>query len=103
MSLAPFAAIEARVNGVAFARLANAQVSIAGGPAFGGIFEDAYATGAVGALGMASTQPVVVAPMALVPHESVGMQLVVNGTSYVIGAAEPDGAGAMRLLLENVL
>ncbi len=103
MSLAPFAALEARVNSAVFARLPNAEVSIDGAPAFGGIFDDGAAVGSVGSLGMADTRPSVLVPGAQVPVAPVGLGAVVNGVAYVIGAVEPDGVGCIRLLLEVAL
>lgn len=103
MPIAPFAALEARANSAAFARLSNAEVSIDGGPAFGGIFEDAYSIGGVGVLGMASSQPVVMVPKAQVVGDVTGLPILVNGVAYVIGTPEPDGFGAVRLLLEVAL
>lgn len=100
MSLAPFAALESRVNNAVFARLANAEVSIDGGSAFGGIFDDGYAPGAVGPLGMSSSQPLVVVPADRVPAQPVGVATTVNGVAYVVAAAEPDGVGSIRLVLE---
>lgn len=100
MSLAPFASLEARVNNAVFTRLANAEVSIAGGPLFGGIFADGSAVGSVGALGMATTDPSVMVPSAQVPLAPVGQAITVHGVPYVIAAAEPDGVGATRLALE---
>ncbi len=100
MSLAPFAAIESRVNAAVFARLANAEVSIDGGPLVAGIFDAEYAVGSVGDLGMASSSPAVLVPDAAVPSAPVGKPVTVRDVAYVIGAAEPDGVGATRLLLE---
>lgn len=101
--VAPFAALESRVNNAVFARLANADVSIAGGPLFGGIFDDGYAAGSVGIVGMATSAPSVLAPSALVPAAPVGQAITVRGVAYVIASAEPDGTGATRLVLEAVL
>lgn len=100
MSLAPFAALESRVNNAVFTRLANAEVSIDGGSAIGGIFDDGYALGAVGPLGMSSSQPSVAVPSAQVPEHPVGKAITINGVDYVVAAVEPDGVGSTRLLLE---
>ncbi len=100
MSLAPFAALEARVNNAVFARLANAEVSIDGGSAIGGIFDDGYALGAVGPLGMGSSQPSVAVPSSQVPAQPVGKAITVNGVAYLVAAVEPDGVGSVHLLLE---
>jgi hypothetical protein len=100
MSLAPFAALESRVNNAVFARLANAEVSIEGGSAFGGIFDDGYALGSVGQLGMGASKPSVAVPSAQVPVEPAGKAITVNGVAYLVAAVEPDGVGSTRLLLE---
>lgn len=100
MSIAPFAALESRVNNAVFTRLANAEVSIDGGSAIGGIFDDGYALGSVGPLGMSSSQPSVAVPSAQVPAQPVGKAITVNGVAYLVAAVEPDGVGSTRLLLE---
>lgn len=100
MSIAPFAALESRVNNAVFARLANAEVSIEGGSAFSGIFDDGYALSAVGPLGMGTSKPSVAVPSAQVPMEPSGKAITVNGVAYLVAAVEPDGVGSTRLLLE---
>lgn len=100
MSLTPFAALESRVNNAVFSRLANAAVSIDGGDAFSGIFDDGYTVGGVGPLSMGSSSPAVLVPSAQVPAAPVGKPITVNGVAYLVAASEPDGVGATRLLLE---
>lgn len=100
MTLAPFAALESRLNSAVFARIANAEVSIDGGAAFGGIFDDGYAVGSVGPLGMAGAQPAVLVPADQVPAAPVGRPIAVRGVAYTVAAVEPDGTGCARLLLE---
>lgn len=100
MALTPFAALESRVNNAVFARLANASVSINGAQAVAGILDDGVAVGAVGPLGLATSQPSVMVPSAAVPAYAVGLQVSVNGIAYLIAASEPDGVGITRLLLE---
>ncbi|MDO8778100.1 MAG: hypothetical protein Q7K57_57160 [Burkholderiaceae bacterium] len=74
-----------------------------------GIFDSAYALGAVGPFGMASSQPTLTLPTASVPANPVGLPVVVTSylvglpvvlTSYLVAAHEPDGTGISRLLLE---
>lgn len=101
MSLAPFAALESRVNNAVFARLANALVSVDGGQAVGGIFDDAYALATVGAMGMATSVPSVLVAADVVPANAHGLPVLVNGTAYVIVGSEPDGVGSTRLVLER--
>lgn len=100
MTLSPFAALESRLNSAVFKRLANAEVSVNGAEAVGGIFDNGYAVGAVGPLGMGGTQPSVVLMGSAVPAQPVGLTVSVSGVDYVIANAEPDGAGTTRLLLE---
>ena len=64
------------------------------------MFDNGYASGDVGVLGMASTQPAITLATADVPASPVGMAAVCNGTAYTIAAHEPDGTGISRLLLE---
>ena len=100
MSIAPFAALEGRVNNAVFARLSNAEVSIAGAPVFGGIFDDESVVGGVGPIGMATSQPCVSVPAGMVPSSPVGMPIAVNGVDYLVAASRPDGAGSVMLVLE---
>lgn len=65
-----------------------------------GIFDAAYALGQVG-IGMASTQPTYTLPTASVVGEPVGQALVIGAVTYIVAAAEPDGTGITRLLLER--
>lgn len=101
MTTAPFAALESRLNSAVFKRLANAEVSFNGAAAVGGIFDNGYAVGAVGPLGMGGAEPSVVLPDSAVPAQPVGLTVAVNGVAYVVANAEPDGSGATRLLLES--
>lgn len=77
-----------------------ADTATLGGVAVTGIFDNAFALGSVGAFGMASTQPVLTLATASVPATPVGTTCVVDGTSYVVTAHEPDGTGLSRLMLE---
>lgn len=99
MSLAPFAALESRLNGAVLKRLANATATI-GGAVVPGIFDNGYALGNVGMSGMASTQPVFTLNTDALAGEVVGKTIHVNGGSYLVAAHEPDGTGMSRLLLE---
>ena len=64
------------------------------------IFENAYALGNAGILGMAGTQPAIVLPTAQVPASPIGAAVSVNATAYLVAAHEPDGTGISRLMLE---
>jgi len=71
-----------------------------GGNAVRGIFDNAYATGGVGMLGMATTQTALTLASADVPADPVGASVLVGSAVYVVAASEPDGTGITRLLLE---
>lgn len=85
----------------------NVGVSIAtvGGVAGLGVqFDNGYALGNVGLMGMASSQPAIVLPTAQVPAEPVATSVVITageGTgSYTVAEHQPDGTGISRLVLE---
>ena len=65
------------------------------------IFDNGYALGDVGMVGISGSQPVLTVRSASVPASPVGLAAVVGGVSYVVAAAEPDGTGLSRLLLER--
>lgn len=97
---APFAALEARVNQSVFSRLANAQADFGGGlvPV---IFDNAYAHGGVGPIGMAGTQPMATLKTADVPANPIGQTVTINAIAYAIAEHQPDGAGVSTLFLER--
>lgn len=64
------------------------------------IFDNGYAAGAVGVIGVASSQPSLTLATASVPANPVGSAVVVSGASYLVAAHEPDGTGMSLLLLE---
>lgn len=68
------------------------------------IFDDGFERASIGAYGMATAQPAITLPSAKVPAEPVGQSVtvLVGGVQrgYVVAAAEPDGTGVTRLLLE---
>ena len=66
------------------------------------IFDNSYALGSVGLLGMASAQPSITLPTASVPASPNGAVVVVGAVSYLVAGHEPDGTGISRLLLEVV-
>ena len=96
---AAFASLEARANAAVMRTLSNATASVGGGEPVPGIFESSYAVGTVG-LGMAGTQPSFTTAAHFVPSAPEGTSLDCGGVSYVIAAAEPDGSGMTRLILE---
>ena len=99
--LNPFATVEQSIDAAVQAMLANALVSVDGGQAVGGIFDDAYALATVGAMGMATSAPSVLVAADVVPANAHGLPALVNGTAYVIVGSEPDGVGSTRLVLER--
>lgn len=66
----------------------------------GAIFDNGYAQGGVGGLGMASSQPMLTLPTANVPAQPQGLPVVVGSTSYLVAGHEPDGTGISVLMLE---
>ncbi len=76
------------------------QTVTVGGASVSAIFDNGYALGSVGPIGMASSQPMLTLATANVPASPVGTAVVVAGTNYTVGAHEPDGTGISRLMLE---
>jgi hypothetical protein len=71
-----------------------------GGVVVSAIFDNGYALGSVGPIGMASSQPMLTLATASVPANPVGTAVVVGAVNYTIGAHEPDGTGISQLMLE---
>jgi hypothetical protein len=67
------------------------------------IFDNGYSAGAVGIMGVASTQPMLSIATSLVPASPVGKSAVVNGLAYTVAAHEPNGTGISALYLERTL
>lgn len=98
---APFAALMARANGVAAARLAD-TVGLLDGVAVAGIFEEAFAD----IDGLGTVSPVVFVPSAAATHVEQGRSQFVrgnllDGTVYRVAGIEPDGAGMTLLRLRR--
>ncbi len=93
----PFAALEARVNAGVFARLANATADFGGGNVVDGIFEDEY----IAALGIESSGPRFSCLVSALPAGYRSASPVIRGAAYVVGEANPDGAGMTTLILEK--
>ena len=70
------------------------------GTAVVGVYDNGYALGAAGMLGVASTQPTLTLPTAQVPANPVGQPVAVAGKSYLVAEHQPDGTGISRLFLE---
>ena len=79
----------------------SVPVTLPGGSVVQGIFDNGYAQASVGATGMASAQPSLTLPSALVPANPVGKMVAVGGLSYTIAHREPDGTGVDVLSLEK--
>jgi hypothetical protein len=73
-----------------------------GGASVSAIFDNGYALGSVGPIGMSSSQPMLTLPTANVPANPVGTAVVVGAANYTVGAHEPDGTGVSQLMLEAV-
>lgn len=100
----PFATLQDSTNRAVIAALANATVTIAGqsSPA---VFDDAYSAGEMGGGamgGMANTQPTLMIDSSLLPQDYDGQEILVNDEPYLIAAAQPDGMGLSRIMLEKV-
>lgn len=78
-----------------------AEGATLGGNAVQGIFDNAYAAGDVGLLGMASTAPAFTLASASLVGDPIGLTLLLDsGAVYKVAAHEPDGTGLSRLILE---
>lgn len=100
MGLAPFAAIETRINAAVGARLSNAIATFNGGDEFGVIFDrlpvqtiDGYAE---------SVGPQAAFDIARAPGLVYGSVLVIDGVDYsVTGGLEPDRSGWVTVQLRK--
>lgn len=97
MSLAPFAALESRLNGAVQKRLANATAVHNGGAPFGVLFgrtpADPFGTGAVD-----SARHDVSFVAANAPGLAEGGTLVIDGAAYIVATSvQPDAGGWVTL------
>lgn len=93
MSLAPFAALESRLNSAVQKRLANATATYQGGAPFGVLFDrtpaDPFGNGAVDSAGYSAA---FVAANA--PGLAEGGTLVIDGVNYTVASGvQPDAGG----------
>jgi hypothetical protein len=101
--LAPFAAIEQRVNDATMRRLSNAQATAT--TKFGEvitlpvIFDNAYAD-ALGGFAE-SSGPSALVQSALVQDLVHGSQIEISARTWAIVEIQPDGTGMTRLVLEK--
>ena len=97
MSLAPFAALESRLNGAVQKHIANATATYQGGASFGVLFDrtpaDPFGNGAVDA---AAYSAGFVAANA--PGLAEGSTLVIDGVAYTVASGvQPDAGGWVTL------
>lgn len=95
--VAPFAALEARVNAAVFAKLANATADFGSGVLVDGIFREQYAE-SFGIL--PNDSPTFEAGSASLAGILVGAALSINGTAYAVASKQPDGTGKTLLALK---
>lgn len=98
MTLAPFAALETRVNRAVEARLANATATYLGGEPFGVILDRSASDPFGAAVDVAQIS--VAYCVANTPGVREGSELVVDGAVHkVTGPVQPDAGGWVVLLV----
>ena len=98
MTLAPFAALESRLNGAVQKRLANTTATHNGGAPFGVLFDRAGQDRFDGAL--AATAFTAAFCVSNAPGLAEGSTLVVGGVAYVVaGPVQPDAGGWVSVAL----
>ena len=95
--VAPFAALEARVNSAVLGRLANAVAAVGEGAPFGVLFDREYADPFGGQID-AST-PACTGSADLLGALQRGDSIVIGGETFTVERSEPDGVGFVRLVL----
>lgn len=101
MATTAFQASEQRLNNAVRARLCNAVAVIAGGPEVGVIFDNGFAVGGVGVIGMATSQPSIELPTQDLPSQPHGASVVIGATTWRIDEHQPDGSGWSRVELSK--
>lgn len=76
-------------------------VCAVGAQSTSGIFSTPHELGGLGITGMAATQPTLIVRTASVAADPVGLAATVGAVSYIVAAAEADGTGISRLLLDR--
>lgn len=94
-----FAAFQALANASVLQHLANARVLI-GGEDVPGIFRNP-AQGVGLGIGAADSRPTVTVSSAAVTNDPVDTRIDIDGTPYMVGAAEPDGTGLTVLTVDR--
>lgn len=98
MSLAPFAALESRINSAVVRGLANAVAVHEGGEPFGVLFDSAPTDEFGGAVDTAARTCEFEAARA--PGIAEGGTLTVNGVAYTVASStEPDESGWVRITI----
>lgn len=93
----PFADLEAELNVVAFAELANATADFGSGKLVGGVFDAAY----MDPLGIiAGARPVFSAPESQLATVTQSTSVSIRGKTYTVADIQPDGRGVIVLLLK---
>lgn len=97
MTIAPFAALESRLNSAVERRLANATATHQGGEPFGVLFDrtpaDPFGTGAADVAAFSASFC-----LANAPGLGEGGELVIDGTAYIAAAGpQPDAGGWVTL------
>ena len=96
MTLAPFAALESRLNGAVQKRLSNATATYNGGAPFGLLFDRSPADPFGGAVDVAACTAAFC--LANAPGLAEGGELVINGTAYIVASGvQPDAGGWVSL------
>jgi hypothetical protein len=96
MAAAPFAALEARVNGAVQRALSNA-IAVVDGVDVPVLFDAPYDAPFDGQADAAT--PACVGDTATLGGFQRGDSIVIDGVLYQVGSAEPDGSGMTRLAL----
>lgn len=92
MSIAPFAALESRLNSAVQARLANATAVHLGGEPFGVLLDRTSADPFGGAVDTAAIT--VAYCIANTPGIAEGSELAINGVTHIVtGQVQPDAGG----------
>lgn len=99
MSLAPFAALEQRLNRAVLQRLPDA-IAVIGGEDVPVLFQNPFAAPFGGAVD--ASAPECLGPVAKLGTLERGSSIVIDGVQYEVMRAEPNGAGLVRLLLASL-
>lgn len=96
---APFAALQTRVNDAVARHLADATADFGGGLVVDGLFDAPHAA-VFGGL-VSGTRPGFSAPAAELTGILPGAAVTIGGVAYAVAERQPDGAGWLRLDLDE--